>query len=39
MFKEKKVWDLVDRSHANLTIATQTKKIEKDNAITLKTIK
>ena len=39
MLKEKEVWDVVDRSQADPTTATQTKKKKKDNAIASKIIK
>ena len=39
ILEEKKVWDVVDGSHADPTTAAQTRKKEKDNAVASKIIK
>lgn len=39
MLKEKKVWDIVDGTRAAPITITQTRKKEKNNAVTLKIIK
>ena len=39
MLKEKEVWDIIDGSRADPTTAAQTRKKEKDNAVTSKIIK
>lgn len=39
MLKVKEIWDVVDGFFADPTTATQTRKKEKDNAITSKIIK